>query len=197
MTSPFLGEFLGTAVLIVLGNGVVANVLLRKSKGEGSGWIVITAGWSFAVLSGVFTAIACGSKDAHLNPAVTLGFAGIISGDFAKLLPFAVAQMLGAMTDNFGLVALSAALGGDGRSSLNRRNAQQRDLAAMVHVEEHVGERLGHTRHLEAHVEALGHARAPIHDVARDWPRVGVDRASGARFARQLKRYSLTSVITT
>jgi glycerol uptake facilitator protein len=96
LTSPFLGEFLGTAVLIVLGNGVVANVLLRKSKGEGSGWIVITAGWAFAVLSGVFTAIACGSKDAHLNPAVTLGFA-LSTGDASRIAPYFVAQVLGAM----------------------------------------------------------------------------------------------------
>jgi glycerol uptake facilitator protein len=96
MTSPFLGEFMGTAVLILLGNGVVANVLLKKSKGEGGGWIVISTGWAFAVLFGVLTAIACGSHDANLNPAVTLGFA-IVSGDFGKLLPFVVAQMLGAM----------------------------------------------------------------------------------------------------
>src|SRR5216110_631666 len=75
MTSPLLGEFLGTMVLILLGNGVVAGVLLKRSKAEGSGWIVITAGWAFAVMAGVFTAIACGSSDAHLNPAVTLGFA--------------------------------------------------------------------------------------------------------------------------
>lgn len=96
MTSPLLGEFMGTAVLILLGNGVVANVLLRKSKGEGGGWIVITAGWAFAVLCGVFTAIACGSRDAHLNPAVTLGFA-VVSGNFAKLVPYIFAQVLGAI----------------------------------------------------------------------------------------------------
>ena len=89
MVSPFFGEFMGTAVLILLGNGVVANVLLKKSKGEGGGWIVISAGWAFAVLFGVLTAIACGSHDANLNPAVTLGFA-MVSGDFAKLLPFTV-----------------------------------------------------------------------------------------------------------
>src|SRR4029077_309466 len=71
MASPLFGEFMGTAVLILLGNGVVANVLLRKSKGEGGGAIVISAGWSFAVLFGVMTAIACGSQDANLNPAVT------------------------------------------------------------------------------------------------------------------------------
>jgi len=59
-------------VLILLGNGVVAGVLLKGSKAEGGGWIVITAGWAFAVMAGVFTAIACGSSDAHLNPAVTL-----------------------------------------------------------------------------------------------------------------------------
>ena len=97
MTSPLLGEFLGTMILILLGNGVVAGVLLTGSKAEGSGWAVITAGWAFAVMAGVFTAIACGSSDAHLNPAVTLGFAAR-SGDFSKVAPYFVAQMLGAIT---------------------------------------------------------------------------------------------------
>jgi glycerol uptake facilitator protein len=97
MTSPFFGEFMGTAVLILLGNGVVANVLLRKSKGEGGGWMVIASGWAFAVLMGVLTAVACGSRDAHLNPAVTLGFA-VASGDFSKFVPFFCAQLLGAIT---------------------------------------------------------------------------------------------------
>ena len=97
MTSPLLGEFLGTLVLILLGNGVVAGVLLKRSKAEGSGWLVITAGWAFAVMAGVFTAIACGSSDAHLNPAVTLGFAAR-SGDFSKFAPYFIAQLLGAIT---------------------------------------------------------------------------------------------------
>lgn len=96
MASPLVGEFVGTTVLILMGNGVVANVLLRKSKGEGSGWIVITSGWAFAVLCGVITAIACGSRDAHLNPAVTLGFA-VVSGDFSKCVPYIAAQVLGAI----------------------------------------------------------------------------------------------------
>lgn len=96
MASPFFGEFMGTAVLILLGNGVVANVLLRKSKGENGGWIVVTAGWAFAVLCGVLTAMACGSSDAHLNPAVTLGFA-VVSGDFSKLISYLPAQILGAL----------------------------------------------------------------------------------------------------
>lgn len=96
MTSQLLGEFLGTMVLILLGNGVVAGVLLKGSKAEGSGWIVITAGWAFAVMAGVFTAIACGSSDAHLNPAVTLGFA-VRAGNFSKFVPYFVAQVLGAI----------------------------------------------------------------------------------------------------
>src|SRR6267378_1538998 len=96
MTSPLLGEFLGTLVLILLGDGVVAAVLLKRSKAEGSGWIVITAGWAFAVMAGVFTAIACGSSDAHLNPAVTIGFA-IRDSDFAKFMPYLVAQLLGGI----------------------------------------------------------------------------------------------------
>jgi glycerol uptake facilitator protein len=95
MTSPFLGEFLGTAVLLLLGNGVVAGVVLKKSKAEASGWVVITAGWAFAVMAGVFTSIACGSSDAHLNPAVTIGMA-VRSGNFEKVLPYLAAQFLGA-----------------------------------------------------------------------------------------------------
>jgi len=96
MTSPIAGEFLGTMILVLLGDGVVAAVLLKRSKAEGSGWMVITAGWAFAVMAGVFTAIACGSSDAHLNPAVTIGFA-MRDGNFAKFAPYLAAQMLGAM----------------------------------------------------------------------------------------------------
>jgi glycerol uptake facilitator protein len=96
MISPWLGEFLGTLILILLGDGVVAAVLLKKSKAEGSGWIVIATGWAFAVMCGVFTAIACGSNDAHLNPAVTLGFA-VRAGAYGKFLPYLSAQLLGAI----------------------------------------------------------------------------------------------------
>jgi glycerol uptake facilitator protein len=96
MTSPLLGEFLGTMILVLLGNGVVAGVVLKRSKAEGSGWMVITTGWAFAVMAGVFTAIACGSSDAHLNPAVTLGFA-VRAGAFGKVLPYATAQLLGGV----------------------------------------------------------------------------------------------------
>lgn len=94
-TTPFLGEFVGTLILILLGDGVVACVLLKRSKGEASGWMVITAGWAFAVMAGVFAATACGSKDAFLNPAVTLGFA-VSSSDYSKLVPLVTAQLLGA-----------------------------------------------------------------------------------------------------
>lgn len=86
---------MGTLVLILMGDGVVASVLLRRSKAEGAGWMVIATGWALAVMAGVFTAIACGSSDAHINPAVTLG-AAVVSGNFAKLLPYASAQLLGA-----------------------------------------------------------------------------------------------------
>lgn len=96
MTSPLLGEFLGTMILVLLGDGVVAAVLLKRSKAEAGGWMVITTGWALAVMAGVFTAIACGSNDAHLNPAVTLGFA-VRDGNFAKFAPYLVAQMLGAL----------------------------------------------------------------------------------------------------
>lgn len=94
MLRGMFGEFVGTAVLILLGNGVVANVLLKKSKGESSGWIVITTGWAMAVMCGVFTAIACGGEG-HLNPAVTLS-AAISSGDFSKVAGYTLAQTAGA-----------------------------------------------------------------------------------------------------
>jgi glycerol uptake facilitator protein len=96
MTSPVFGEFFGTMILVLLGDGVVAAVLLKRSKAEGSGWMVITAGWAFAVMAGVFTAMACGSSDAHLNPAVTIGFA-VRDGNFAKFAPYLAAQTLGAI----------------------------------------------------------------------------------------------------
>ena len=70
--SPYLAEFIGTALLVLFGNGVVANVVLARTKGNNSGWIVITAGWAFAVLAGVFVAAATGSPQADLNPAVTI-----------------------------------------------------------------------------------------------------------------------------
>ncbi len=94
MQSPFLGELLGTMVLIILGDGVVAGVLLKESKAEGAGWMAITTAWGFAVMSGIFVSIATGSKDAHLNPAVTIAFA-IVSGDYSKMLVYIPAQLIG------------------------------------------------------------------------------------------------------
>lgn len=96
MDNRFFGEFMGTAVLILMGNGVVAGVLLKKSKAENAGWIAITTGWALAVMTGIFTAIACGSSDAHLNPAVTVGIA-VKSGDFSHVATYLLAQFLGAM----------------------------------------------------------------------------------------------------
>jgi glycerol uptake facilitator protein len=96
MEKQLLGEFLGTMLLILLGNGVVAGVLLRKSKAEDAGWMAITTGWALAVMVGVFTAVASGSAGAHLNPAVTMGMA-VKTGDFSELGPYALAQVLGAM----------------------------------------------------------------------------------------------------
>lgn len=96
MSSPFVGELLGTMFLVLLGDGAVAEVLLKKSKGEDSGWIVITTGWAFAVMVGVFVAIATGSDVAHINPAVTIGMA--VAGEFpwAEVPTFIVAQLIGA-----------------------------------------------------------------------------------------------------
>jgi glycerol uptake facilitator protein len=95
MYGPFFGEFMGTLVLILLGDGAVANVLLKKSKGENSGWIVITTGWGMAVVAGIFTAIAFGSPGAHINPAITLTVA-VLSKDWSNVGLFWTAQFLGA-----------------------------------------------------------------------------------------------------
>lgn len=94
-TSNFIGELLGTLVLILLGDGVVANILLKGSKGENGGWIVVTAAWGFAVMCGVFIAQKFGSPDAHLNPAITIAMA-VKSGDWSNVAPFVAAQMIGA-----------------------------------------------------------------------------------------------------
>jgi len=94
--TPFLAEFLGTTLLILLGNGVVANVVLSKTKGNGSGWIVITTAWALAVFVGVV--VAAPYSGAHLNPAVTIALA--IAGKFEwRMVPeYMLAQLLGAMT---------------------------------------------------------------------------------------------------
>lgn len=96
MPSTALGEFIGTLVLILLGNGVVAGVLLEKSKAHGAGWIVITAGWGIAVLCGVVVALALGAPG-ELNPAVTL--ANVLAGTrtTADAVVHVAAQMAGAI----------------------------------------------------------------------------------------------------
>ena len=91
--SPFLAELVGTAILIVLGDGVVANVVLHRTKGHGSGWIVITAGWAFAVTIGVYCVNAI--SGAHLNPAVTIALASIGSFPWASVPMYIVAQIAG------------------------------------------------------------------------------------------------------
>lgn len=96
MNSPFLGELLGTMILILLGDGVVAAVLLNKSKAQNAGWIVITSGWAFAVVIGVFVAQAFGSPGAHLNPAVTFAQAILGNITWGEVPVFLAAQFLGA-----------------------------------------------------------------------------------------------------
>lgn len=93
--TPFIAEIIGTALLITLGGGVVANVVLKETKGNSSGWIVITTGWALAVYVGVV--VASPYSGAHLNPAVSLALA--IAGKFpwGDLPIFIVAQLLGAM----------------------------------------------------------------------------------------------------
>jgi len=96
MHSVWLGEFMGTLVLVLLGTGVCAGVTLRKSYAADSGWMVVTAGWALAVLCGVLVAQAFGSAGAHINPAITLA-AAVTSGDYSQLPIYWSAQLLGAM----------------------------------------------------------------------------------------------------
>lgn len=88
-----LFEFIGTAVLVLFGDGVVASNVLKKSKGENGGWIVVTIAWGLAVMLGVF--IAGPYSGAHLNPAVTLGLAAAGTFPWSLAVPYIVAQMLG------------------------------------------------------------------------------------------------------
>ena len=93
--SPFFAEFFGTAIIIVFGGGVVANVALSKTKGSNSGWIVITFGWAVGVFTGVL--IAAPFSGAHLNPAVTLALVLAEKFSLAKAPLYICAQLLGAM----------------------------------------------------------------------------------------------------
>jgi len=91
--SPVLAEFFGTAILIVLGDGVVANVVLQRTKGHNSGWIVITAGWALGVTIAVYCVNAI--SGAHLNPAVTIALATTGAFDWAKVPMYIAAQIAG------------------------------------------------------------------------------------------------------
>jgi glycerol uptake facilitator protein len=91
--SPVLAEFFGTAILIVLGDGVVANVVLQRTKGHNSGWIVITSGWALGVTIAVYCVNAI--SGAHLNPAVTIALATTGAFDWAKVPMYIAAQIAG------------------------------------------------------------------------------------------------------
>ncbi|MFN8291312.1 MAG: MIP/aquaporin family protein [Chitinophagaceae bacterium] len=93
---PFLGEFTGTMLLIIMGDGVVANVVLNKTKGQNSGWIVITFGWAMAVFLGVYTSLSIGGSG-HLNPAVTIALTAFRGFDSSLLSIYIIAQFTGAL----------------------------------------------------------------------------------------------------
>ncbi|WP_026909260.1 MIP/aquaporin family protein [Paucisalibacillus globulus] len=93
--SEFMAELVGTMILIIFGGGVVGGVVLKKSKAEGSGWIVITVGWGLAVAMAVYA--VGGISGAHVNPAVTLGFASVGEFPWEKVPLYISAQMIGAI----------------------------------------------------------------------------------------------------
>ncbi|HTU47530.1 MAG TPA: MIP/aquaporin family protein [Bryobacteraceae bacterium] len=96
MDPAVLGEFVGTMVLILLGNGVVGGVLLARSKGKDAGWLAVTVGWGLAVFSGVAVSISIGDSDAHLNPAFTVASV-LMTGHSERLFTYIPAQILGAI----------------------------------------------------------------------------------------------------
>ena len=93
--SAYISEIIGTALIIILGNGVVANVVLNKTKGHGGGWIVITFGWAMAVFAGVFVSAA--GSGAHLNPAVTIAMAYLGRIELNLVPGYILSQFIGAM----------------------------------------------------------------------------------------------------
>jgi glycerol uptake facilitator protein len=95
LDTAVLGEFVGTMILILLGNGVVGSVALAKTKAEGAGWLTITVGWGLAVFSGVAVSASIGDKDAHLNPAFTLASV-MMTGHAERLITYIPAQIAGA-----------------------------------------------------------------------------------------------------
>jgi glycerol uptake facilitator protein len=96
MSGATAGEFVGTMILILLGNGVVGGVLLKGTKAENAGWLSITVGWALAVFAGVAVSISMGDSDAHLNPAFTLASV-IMTGHAERLWTYIPAQILGAV----------------------------------------------------------------------------------------------------
>src|SRR5687767_15924912 len=93
--SAFLGEFIGTALLIIMGGGVVANVVLTGTKGQNSGWIVITFGWAMAIFLAVYASNSLGGSG-HLNPAVTLALTAFDNFDSTLAVTYIGAQFAGA-----------------------------------------------------------------------------------------------------
>ncbi|HQW85068.1 MAG TPA: MIP/aquaporin family protein [Ferruginibacter sp.] len=93
--TPFIAEIIGTAFLVLLGDGVVANVVLNKTNGNNSGWIVITFGWAIAVFVGVF--LSASVSGAHLNPAITIGLAVANKFSWSLVPAYIEAQFIGAM----------------------------------------------------------------------------------------------------
>lgn len=93
--SPYLGEFLGTFLLILMGGSVNANLDLAKTKGSGSGWLLMSWGWGMSVFLGVYTALELGGSG-HINPAISIGMAAFGKLDSTLLLGYVFAQMAGA-----------------------------------------------------------------------------------------------------
>lgn len=120
--NEFTAELIGTMLLIILGNGVVANVVLKGTKGNNGGWIVITTGWALAVYVGVV--IASPYSGAHLNPAVTIALAIVGKFAWSKVLIFIAAQLIGSMIGAFVVWIVY-------RDHFNQTNEPRTEMAAF------------------------------------------------------------------
>jgi len=127
--TPFIAEIIGTALMMLLGNGVVANVVLKDTKGSNSGWIVITTAWAFAVFVGVV--VAGPYSGAHLNPAVTLALA--ITGKFPwESVPVYIAgEFIGAMITHSWRVGDRGAIGHSRAISRRTDGSYDPDIAII------------------------------------------------------------------
>ena len=185
--NSFMAELVGTMFLVLLGDGVVAAVVLSKSKAENSGWMVITTGWAMAVAMGVY--VAGRISGGHINPAVTLGLAVIGKFPWSDVPKFLAAQFLGAFLGCGDRVArLSCALVRDGRSGQETRGfLHGAGHSPLPHESAHRNHRnlcadVWHTRHRRQRCSGAKRPRSASDRISHLGPRAVARRAHRIRY---------------